>query len=192
MSLQAIEPELVVATAGSGGSGGGFAATLSADDVAVNRFLLDLIRCVRVGVQRMLAAPSPPSNRRCIIACTASPPYSLAYSLAPLLPPCLPGCGRVGENNGIRFPREFALLIKQVGGIAGAGLMGGGGGRAATFPPMCRHAAVLLQILYFDRYNRILAPALRVFDDSRINLQQQQQQQPGGRRQQQQGGFVDV
>ena len=48
MSLQAIEPELVVATAGSGGSGGGFAATLSADDVAVNRFLLDLIRCVPV------------------------------------------------------------------------------------------------------------------------------------------------
>lgn len=24
-------------------------------------------------------------------------------------PPC-----RVGENNGIRFPREFALLIKQL------------------------------------------------------------------------------
>jgi hypothetical protein len=39
----------------------------------------------------------------------------------------------VGENNGIRFPREFALLIKQ--------------------------------LLYFDRYNRILAPQLRVFDD---------------------------
>ena len=39
----------------------------------------------------------------------------------------------MGENNGIRFPREFALLIKQ--------------------------------LLYFDRYNRILAPQLRVFDD---------------------------
>ena len=65
----------------------------------------------------------------------------------------------------------------------------------ASLPPalpdwMCCAA---LQILYFDRYNRILAPALRVFDDSRINLQQQQrqQQQPGGRRQQQ-GDFLDV
>lgn len=45
---------------------------------------------------------------------------------------------RVGESNGIRFPREFALLIKQ--------------------------------LLYFDRYNRILAPQLRVYDDQRINL----------------------
>lgn len=25
-----------------------------------------------------------------------------------------PSCRRVGENNGIRFPREFALLIKQM------------------------------------------------------------------------------
>ncbi|GAB4822495.1 hypothetical protein N2152v2_009541 [Parachlorella kessleri] len=45
---------------------------------------------------------------------------------------------RVGEIHGIRFPREFALLIKQ--------------------------------LLYFDRYNRILAPTLQVFNDQRINL----------------------
>lgn len=45
---------------------------------------------------------------------------------------------QVGENNGVKFPREFALLIKQV--------------------------------LYFDRYTRLLAPTMRVFDDERINL----------------------
>ncbi|MCB1302695.1 MAG: AarF/ABC1/UbiB kinase family protein [Leptospiraceae bacterium] len=41
-----------------------------------------------------------------------------------------------GQKNGIRFPREFALLIKQ--------------------------------FLYFDRYIRILAPELRMFEDARI------------------------
>ncbi|KAL4449557.1 hypothetical protein ABPG77_007201 [Micractinium sp. CCAP 211/92] len=85
-SLQAIDAELIV----QAGAGGTVSASVAADDAAVNRFLLDLVR--------------------------------------------------VGENNGIRFPREFALLIKQ--------------------------------LLYFDRYNRILAPQLRVFDDQRINLRQ--------------------
>ncbi|PSC67556.1 hypothetical protein C2E20_8783 [Micractinium conductrix] len=85
-SLQAIDAELIV----QAGAGGTVNASVAADDAAVNRFLLDLVR--------------------------------------------------VGENNGIRFPREFALLIKQ--------------------------------LLYFDRYNRILAPQLRVFDDRRINLRQ--------------------
>jgi aarF domain-containing kinase len=85
-SLQAIDTELIV----QAGAGGGVSASVAADDAAVNRFLLDLVR--------------------------------------------------VGENNGIRFPREFALLIKQM--------------------------------LYFDRYNRILAPSLRVFEDRRINLRQ--------------------
>ncbi|KAL4529909.1 hypothetical protein Ndes2526A_g04652 [Nannochloris sp. 'desiccata'] len=47
---------------------------------------------------------------------------------------------RVGENNGVRFPREFALLLKQ--------------------------------ILYFDRYTRLLAPSLKVFEDDRINLRE--------------------
>ncbi|KAL4855170.1 putative aarF domain-containing protein kinase [Chlorella vulgaris] len=82
-SLRDIDTELLV-QAGSGG----VSASVAADDAAINRFLLDLVR--------------------------------------------------VGESNGIRFPREFALLIKQ--------------------------------LLYFDRYNRILAPQLRVYDDQRINL----------------------
>jgi aarF domain-containing kinase len=47
---------------------------------------------------------------------------------------------RVGENNGVRFPREFALLLKQ--------------------------------ILYFDRYTKLLAPSLKVFEDDRINLRE--------------------
>lgn len=84
-SLQAIDTELIVA-AGTGG----VSASVVADDAAINRLLIDLIR--------------------------------------------------VGEDNGVRFPREFALLIKQ--------------------------------ILYFDRYTRLLAPSLRVFDDDRINLAQ--------------------
>jgi predicted unusual protein kinase regulating ubiquinone biosynthesis (AarF/ABC1/UbiB family) len=41
-----------------------------------------------------------------------------------------------GRKNGIRFPREFALLIKQ--------------------------------FLYFDRYIRILAPQMNLFEDERI------------------------
>ncbi|WP_022954836.1 ABC1 kinase family protein [Perlucidibaca piscinae] len=44
----------------------------------------------------------------------------------------------VGERHGIRFPRAFALLLKQM--------------------------------LYFDRYIRILAPDMNVFDDDRIEL----------------------
>lgn len=43
-----------------------------------------------------------------------------------------------GERHGIRFPRAFALLLKQ--------------------------------ILYFDRYVKILAPDLNVFSDDRIDL----------------------
>lgn len=84
-TLQAIDTELVVSA-----STGEVSASVLADDAAVNRLLIDLVR--------------------------------------------------VGEDNGVRFPREFALLIKQ--------------------------------ILYFDRYTRLLAPSLRVFDDERINLAQ--------------------
>jgi predicted unusual protein kinase regulating ubiquinone biosynthesis (AarF/ABC1/UbiB family) len=44
----------------------------------------------------------------------------------------------VGERHGIRFPRAFALLLKQ--------------------------------ILYFDRYVKILAPDMNLFDDERIEF----------------------
>ncbi|NNM52487.1 MAG: AarF/ABC1/UbiB kinase family protein [Pseudomonadales bacterium] len=44
----------------------------------------------------------------------------------------------VGERHGIRFPRAFALLLKQV--------------------------------LYFDRYIKILAPEMNMFDDSRLDF----------------------
>ncbi len=44
----------------------------------------------------------------------------------------------VGERHGIRFPRAFALLLKQV--------------------------------LYFDRYIKILAPDMNMFDDSRLDF----------------------
>ena len=43
---------------------------------------------------------------------------------------------RVADDNGIRFPREFGLLLKQ--------------------------------LLYFDRYTRLLAPKLSVLSDDRI------------------------
>eukprot|EP01026_Neomeris_dumetosa_P033933 TRINITY_DN2720_c0_g1_i14.p1 TRINITY_DN2720_c0_g1~~TRINITY_DN2720_c0_g1_i14.p1 ORF type:complete len:398 (-),score=34.75 TRINITY_DN2720_c0_g1_i14:332-1525(-) len=45
---------------------------------------------------------------------------------------------RVGETHGIRFPREFGLLLKQ--------------------------------LLYFDRYTRLLAPQLQILNDNRVNL----------------------
>jgi len=82
-SLQQIDTELVVSV-----ENGTAAATIAADNDAVNRFLIDIIR--------------------------------------------------VGEENGVKFPREFALLIKQV--------------------------------LYFDRYTRLLAPNLDMTRDDRINL----------------------
>lgn len=44
---------------------------------------------------------------------------------------------RVGQDHGLRFPREFMLLIKQ--------------------------------LLYFDRYVRILAPGLNMLDDARLH-----------------------
>ncbi|KAF5833256.1 hypothetical protein DUNSADRAFT_10494 [Dunaliella salina] len=43
---------------------------------------------------------------------------------------------RIGEEHGVRFPREFGLFLKQ--------------------------------LLYFDRYTRILAPQLQVLSDERI------------------------
>lgn len=45
---------------------------------------------------------------------------------------------RVSESYGLRFPREFALLMKQ--------------------------------LLYFDRYTRLLAPNLNMLQDQRINI----------------------
>ncbi|KAH6826592.1 Protein kinase superfamily protein [Perilla frutescens var. hirtella] len=45
---------------------------------------------------------------------------------------------RVSESYGLRFPREFALLMKQ--------------------------------LLYFDRYTRLLAPNLNMLRDQRINI----------------------
>ena len=43
---------------------------------------------------------------------------------------------RVGDRNGVKFPREFGLLLKQV--------------------------------LYFDRYVRLLAPEMEVVSDERV------------------------
>jgi aarF domain-containing kinase len=43
---------------------------------------------------------------------------------------------RVGDRNGVKFPREFGLLLKQV--------------------------------LYFDRYVRLLAPDMEVVSDERV------------------------
>mmetsp|Transcript_13860 Transcript_13860/g.43924 ORF Transcript_13860/g.43924 Transcript_13860/m.43924 type:complete len:131 (-) Transcript_13860:240-632(-) len=45
---------------------------------------------------------------------------------------------QVGESYGLKFPREFGLLLKQ--------------------------------ILYFDRYVRLLAPELQVMTDKRIQM----------------------
>ncbi|BBN01383.1 hypothetical protein MPTK1_2g07000 [Marchantia polymorpha subsp. ruderalis] len=45
---------------------------------------------------------------------------------------------RVSESYGLRFPREFGLLLKQ--------------------------------LLYFDRYTRLLAPGLNVFEDDRVQI----------------------
>lgn len=80
-SFEKIDTELIVSV-----EDGAAAATIAADNDAVNRFLIDIIR--------------------------------------------------VGEENGVKFPREFALLIKQV--------------------------------LYFDRYTRLLAPTMKPFEDERI------------------------
>ena len=44
----------------------------------------------------------------------------------------------IGARHGIRFPREFTLLIKQ--------------------------------FLYFDRYIRLLAPAVDMFDMERMDM----------------------
>jgi len=82
-SIEDIDADLVVSVGDNSAS-----ASLAADNEAVNRFLIDIIR--------------------------------------------------VGEANGVKFPREFALLIKQV--------------------------------LYFDRYTRLLAPTMKPFEDERINL----------------------
>lgn len=53
-----------------------------------------------------------------------------------LLPPAQ--IVQVGNDHGIRFPRELGMLLKQ--------------------------------LLYFDRYTKILAPQLSIVDDDRIRL----------------------
>ncbi|XWS74478.1 hypothetical protein CRYUN_Cryun01aG0001400 [Craigia yunnanensis] len=53
-------------------------------------------------------------------------------------PRCLPKKVRVSESYGLRFPREFALPMKQ--------------------------------LLYFDRYTRLLAPNLNMLQDQRITI----------------------
>lgn len=45
---------------------------------------------------------------------------------------------QVSESYGLKFPREFALLLKQ--------------------------------LLYFDRYTRLLAPNLNMLQDQRISI----------------------
>lgn len=52
---------------------------------------------------------------------------------------------RVSESYGLRFPREFALLMKQ--------------------------------LLYFDRYTRLLAPNLNMLQDQRITIVSNRKQQ---------------
>ncbi|XP_049396715.1 uncharacterized aarF domain-containing protein kinase At5g05200, chloroplastic isoform X1 [Solanum stenotomum] len=51
---------------------------------------------------------------------------------------------RVSESYGLKFPREFALLMKQ--------------------------------LLYFDRYTRLLAPNMNMYRDQRINVVSNQRQ----------------
>ncbi|KAK3235181.1 hypothetical protein CYMTET_54604 [Cymbomonas tetramitiformis] len=46
---------------------------------------------------------------------------------------------QIGETHGVKFPREFGLLLKQ--------------------------------LLYFDRYVRLLAPELSVLDDERVRIE---------------------
>ena len=154
-SLQEIDTELIV-QAGSGG----VSASVAADDAAVNRFLLDLVRCGGAAAGgaahqtrlRLAVEPLPRSCRRgsctqALLAAWWCSTHRASHACETRHNhqrhnhrPALHLPRRVGESNGIRFPREFALLIKQ--------------------------------LLYFDRYNRILAPQLRVFDDRRINLRQ--------------------
>jgi predicted unusual protein kinase regulating ubiquinone biosynthesis (AarF/ABC1/UbiB family) len=70
----------------------------------------------------------------------AMPPAELANGVVDetQLNKAVAAVGSVATNYGIKFPREFVLLIKQV--------------------------------LYFDRYTRILAPGLNVLEDERLSM----------------------
>lgn len=43
-------------------------------------------------------------------------------------------------------------------------------GKTGLHQPDCAALCCTLQVLYFDRYTRILAPQLQVFTDDRINV----------------------
>jgi aarF domain-containing kinase len=125
--------------AASGGDWRAAAAALAAlgaasDSVDVDAFGDDLSR-LAASLERVRASvvlsgdPSDPSSD----AVTAS----LAVDEAELNRVLLEFV-RVGDAHGVRFPREFGLLLKQV--------------------------------LYFDRYQRALAPGLDVMSDARVRL----------------------
>lgn len=157
----------VVSQAGTGG----VSASVAADDAAVNRFLLDLVRCAQKGAVGWEGARKGP------LCCgTCHPSAHRQPPGRPLLP-----WRRVGENNGIRFPREFGLLIKQLLYFS----------RQVLFfyyfliPQSPCMPTALRTCLWLSshppqplspmrsvarRYTQILAPSLNVLDDRRINL----------------------
>ena len=69
--------------------------------------------------------------------------HSCCWGAFNIFQPCTMWCRfaqivQVGNDHGIRFPRELGMLLKQ--------------------------------LLYFDRYTRILAPQMSVLADDRIRL----------------------
>lgn len=141
-----LDAEVLVA---AGRNGQPVAASLNMDDAQINRLLLQVCAlCVafRLVVILLINAASRPMWHF-TMAFNDLGLWRLASTVYMLLDVVLSRADvfavavqivQVGNDHGIRFPRELGMLLKQ--------------------------------LLYFDRYTRILAPELSVLDDDRIRM----------------------
>lgn len=80
---------------------------------------------------------------------------------------------RVGEVHGIRFPRYALPKIKSrvLGTNSSKNFQNLFGRNLQRSWFLCREFGLLVkQVLYFDRYVRLLAPELQVLEDSRVQI----------------------
>jgi aarF domain-containing kinase len=76
----------------------------------------------------------------------------------------------VADRNGLKLPREFGILLKQVYFVFGLLAM-------SIYPRFMCITIIYHQALYFDRYQKLLAPEFDPFRDPRVRVSMQEELQ---------------